>query len=155
MTSEWGCFVPMAEIQKWGCWFDGDEIVSIIEESKENAIEIFCEQECLPLLDFETQTRAFIAMVGQGIPVKMEDYYCDFDRFCELLEEKIYEEVGLDEPLIKMNRQEIERARIAYNNMMHDFYRMYMKQRDWNTFPKGEQVEIFVVDGQFSSWRNI
>ena len=52
----------------WGCW-DGSEVVSVIEPSKEGAIEVYANDYLLGELQTETETRNFSAEVSKGRPV--------------------------------------------------------------------------------------
>lgn len=140
--------------EKWGCWDGDSDIVSAIADTKEAAIEEYADSYLSSELESETETREFGATVAEGKPVLIANHLPSLTDLIEGIDQSASDNCGMEDELVTMSKEEIQFAEEAYERMLHDFAKTYLKQRDWSTFEFGEEIIISFMNGEYTGWRS-
>ena len=138
--------------EKWGCW-DGSEVVSVVEATKEGAIESYANDYLSCELEEENFTGEMDAVVALGRPVLLANHAPSFENFTESIECSAGDNDGMEDELISMSKEELAVAEKAYNEMIETFISKHMKQIDWNVFDGSEDILIKFEKGEYAGWR--
>lgn len=141
--------------EMWGCWDGLCEVVSVMEPTKDGAIEEYANDYLHNQLESETETTEFPATISLGRKVRAEDYAPDLEDLIEHIEQSGADNDSLDEELIVMTEEQLKTAAKAYERLINQFCRDYLIARDWYIFDLPESIAIKFVNGEYAGWEPV